>query len=56
MSKERDKIVSLLDSLNYPAGKKTEEYTFTLEAVDIFFYKRKGDLIGKTMWAMRKKK
>ncbi len=40
MSKERDKIVSMLTSLHYPSGKKTEEYTFTLEAVDIFYYKR----------------
>lgn len=39
MSKERDKIVSMLDSLHFPAGKKSEEYTFTLEAVDMFFYK-----------------
>ncbi len=40
MGAERDKIVSILTSLHYPAGKKTEEYTFTLEAVDIFYYKR----------------
>lgn len=40
MSAERDKIVSILTSLHYPAGKKTEEYTFTLEAVDMFYYKR----------------
>ena len=39
MSTERDKIVSILDSLHFPAGKKTEEYTFTLEATDIFFYR-----------------
>ena len=39
MSNERDKIVSMLTSLHYPAGKKTEEYTFTLEAVDILYYK-----------------
>ena len=36
MSAERDKIVSILTSLHYPAGKKTEEFTFTLEAVDMF--------------------
>ena len=40
MSAERDKIVSILTSLHFPEGKKTEEYTFTLEAVDMFFYKR----------------
>lgn len=40
MSAERDKIVSILDSLHFPDGKKTEEYTFTLEAVDMFYYKR----------------
>lgn len=40
MSTERDKIVSILTSLHFPEGKKTEEYTFTLEAVDMFFYKR----------------
>ena len=39
MSVERDKIVSILTSLHFPAGKKTEEYTFTLEAVDMFYYK-----------------
>lgn len=40
MSTEREKIVSILNSLHYPDGKKTEEYTFTLEAVDMFYYKR----------------
>ena len=39
MSAERDKIVSILDSLHFPQGKKSEEYTFTLEAVDLFYYK-----------------
>ena len=39
MSVERDKIVSILSSLHFPTGKKTEEYTFTLEAVDMFYYK-----------------
>ena len=40
MSMERNKIVSILDSLHFPPGKKTEEYTFTLECVDMFFYKK----------------
>lgn len=40
MNAEREKIVGMLTSLNYPEGKKTEEYTFTLEAVDMFYYKR----------------
>ena len=40
MSAERDKIISILTSLHYPAGKKTKENTFTLEAVDVFYYKR----------------
>lgn len=39
MSTERDKIISILDSIHFPEGKKTPEYTFTLEAVDLFFYK-----------------
>ncbi|MDD6712226.1 MAG: AIPR family protein [Sharpea porci] len=40
MTTERNKIVSILTSLHYPNGKKTEEFTFTLEAVDMFYYKR----------------
>lgn len=40
MSTEREKIIGLLSSMHYPEGKKTEEYTFTLEAVDMFYYKR----------------
>ena len=39
MSKEHDKIVSMLKSINFPEGKMSPEYTFTLEAVDVFYYK-----------------
>ena len=40
MNAERNKIIGILTSLHFPSGKKTEEYTFTLEAVDILYYKR----------------
>ena len=40
MSAERKKIVSMLHTLHFPEGKMSEEYTFTLEAVDMFYYKR----------------
>ena len=39
MEQRKEKILSLCQDLNLAEGKQTEEYLFTLEMVDLFYYK-----------------
>lgn len=39
MEQKNEKILNLCRDLNLPEGKQTEEYLFTLEKVDLFYYK-----------------
>ena len=39
MEQKNEKILNLCRDLNLPEGKQTEEYLFTLEMVDLFYYK-----------------
>ena len=39
MEQRQEKILSLCQDLNLAEGKQTEEYLFTLEMVDLFYYK-----------------
>ena len=39
MEKKNEKILNLCKDLNIAEGKQTEEYLFTLEMVDLFYYK-----------------
>ena len=39
MEQKNEKILNLCKDLNLPEGKQTEEYLFTLEMVDLFYYK-----------------
>ena len=39
MERKNEKILNLCRDLNLPEGKQTEEYLFTLEMVDLFYYK-----------------
>lgn len=39
MKKKNEKILNLCNDLNIAEGKQTEEYLFTLEMVDLFYYK-----------------
>ncbi len=40
MKKGTEAILQMCKNLNFPDGKITEEYLFTLDAVDLFYYKR----------------
>lgn len=40
MSNSYEKIKSMCNNLNISEGKLSDEYLFTINAVDLFFYKR----------------
>ena len=40
MVQKDSKILEMCKNLNFPQGKLSDEYLFTIQAVDLFYYKK----------------